>query len=1243
MNLTHSLTILIQGKNLAGPALAGSTRDVEGLASKIREIGEDIASLGTKGPLAFKLLGAAITGVLKLAGFLATSLVSLGGIFLTAGMAASQYAAKLETTSRAFQGILREGAPAMLKALQENSRFMLTDLRLQEQYVSAYMLTGDVLAKRIPEAYQYLSKVALATHDDLDFLVERLYRSVGRLSTRWMAYIGTVVEMDEAQAHAARMFDTTTDALTREQIQAGMLDRVLQKLALRTATLPEVLGTTEQMAIALKTSFKNLWGEFGTHFLPIARIGTSILLKLVAVLDMIISKGGPLYKFFRTFAATVSVVGDALSELLDQFLVVDNKIFQGLEELASKVMSTAWKAFSWGVSIATNLAAGLIRGAATAITAAINYISRLLAYWLSPHSPPRIVKDIVQWGTETMEYFLKGFSLASYDILGGVQRQLESVLGAFVTIGEITSQDAARIFLDISADMIEAISELQASGQVVEQMFQRLAEVGGGFGEHLVKLMLLQIDYSKAVERVELATRMLTAAEEELEDSQKHLLRTTDEYYMLLLTGASYEELVAGRAARNAAQRRRVLAKDSLAAAEKEKKAADEGLEGLEDRLELQNLLIDQLTLLLQKQAELVAEEVGGGAGGAGGAGGGAGPEGFELPELEIPEIVGASIDQEFEDLKDRIRLKFQELWNGIAADWEASEAGQAVVEMIQAISDLRDRIVQDGPEIRRRIAEIVDPIKEWITEDLWNWVVVEWGKWLTWWETDGPLLSSAVKTILGFVQGDLEDTEEVVGSLGTAFLVLQETVETVMALIRGIVSLTALAVTGDWKGFGEKFNKIMVGIAEDLYKGGPQADEMIDNYIRYVEKSQTDFVDVGAGLEKAIQKGMDESAENSELGFTRRGRVLADLMATGIEENLGEALGAIPVDQFMLPVVPKLTRSSQVWSDSGAVLGRAVGTGIRGGVEEEESVISKYLRESAGRFAKLGIAITGTFSSKLQQPAEETAKVWSLEAFPTMTGSADTLWKRLEPLGLLIATWFDNMLKKSARDTGMEWSSVSFPEMSGSVVTAMGIMFPIFTNIATWLGITLPVAGETLKSNQKDVVWPGITEAVSTAWTSILPIFEDIKLWAESTLDTALTALKKSFEDKMGKIETAVSGAKTLWDKLVTAVQTFWNWLQGKEFKIKIKVDKPDDAEYGSPLKIHQKFIDFANFLDRTVMSVRLDLPTGSSFVGLTDPRYGMEVPKSRTGQTHIYIERLILEDVQNAQDLLRQLQEMV
>ncbi len=1244
MNLSHALTILIQGKNLAAPALRGAASGVQDLTDKVAASGRILDDLGRKGPIVFRLLGAAISGTLKLVTMLTAAVIALVSAFFSAGIAAAQYAKKLESTSRAFQGILQNDAPAMLKALRENSSFMLSDLRIQEQYVSAYMLTGEVLAKRMPEAYQYLGKVALATHDDLDFLTERLYRSVGRLSTRWMAYIGTVVELEEAQAHAAKMFDTTTDALTREQTQAGMLDRVLQKLAIRTALMPEILGTTEQMTIAVTTSFKNLWGEFGTHFLPILRVGASILLRLIALFDRIISQGGPLYNFFRTFAATISVVGDALNDLLDQFEAVEDQVFDGLEGLADNAMRTAWKAFSWGVSIITNLAAGMIKGAATALTTAINWIAKLLSSWFRPSSPPKVAAEIDKWGTETMNLWLEGFLLADFDILGGVQSQLENVLDAMVAAGMLDTQKAARSFLDISYDMIEALADLQGTGMLTAQMFDRLAEVGGGFGEHLVKLTMLQMDYSKAVDRVTRATLALEKAEVELEDSQKHLLKTTDEYYMLLLTGASYEELVAGRATRNAAQQRRTSAKTNLAAAEIEKKASEEGLEGLEDRLSLQNQLIDQLTLLLQKQAELAddaAKTL------KDPKAGGAVDEPFELPELIMPETFGANLDEAFEDLKENIRKKFAELWEGIVEDWEASGAGQALGELQQALIDLRLQVEADGPEIQKRIDAIVDPIRAWIEEEIWNWAVLEWDKWVIWWETDGSLLAGAVKTTLAFIQGDLEDTENAVGALTTAFMILQGFVETVFSLGRGVASIAALMIEGDWGAVGDKFNEVMEEVAQNLFDKTehPIADEAIANYLRIIENSQPDFIDAGATLGRAVQEGMGNALDSptTVISFERTGLGLASQWIAVAEEIGGTAgpifsdvgagsaaalgrglettLSAIPGDRFMLPVVERLTRSSQVWSDVGAVLGRALG-----------SATGKGVKEGAADLDNILTALGGSFVPKLLVPATKSSKSFRTDVFPPMTEAVEIHMGKVLPMYTQESIWLGIHLPKAGKVLKDNQVDDVWPGVTDAVTSTFSRILPRFMQMSIWEGITIPLAGVTLQKAQEKA-WAAIFAAVELAWAGdpgILLMFEAMQEWMEVTLPEAIEALSEDFVYEMDLIYESVYKTYEYWGGFVNSVMDFWRWLQNRRFVIDVDVNVPPEGELGSPLKIHTAWMDFEKYLNHTTFSARMDLNSVSG-------------SEKETGATHFYIESLTLQGVQNPRGLLTQLQEMV
>ena len=918
MNLTHSLNILIKGQDLSGPALAASVKGVTSLADAVTAAGEALDGLGKKGgPL--KALAGVAGGLLKIFTGIIAGAVGLFGAFMTTGLAATKYGQELEYVRIAFESITKKAAPAMLNALQENSRFMLNDLKLQELYNQAYMLTGKTLADRMPEAYASLSKIAMATNEDVDFLMERMYLSVGRLSTRWMAYLGTAVTIEEAQARAAEMFNKTTDALSRQEIQAGMLDRVLSKLALKSEDLPEILGTTEQMSAALAASFRNLWGELGTHFLPIARAITGVLIKVVAIVDMMISRGGPLYDFFRTFAALFSIVGDAISKFLTQFLQMDNVVFKGLANLASRVKSIAWSMFSWGVSIVTQLAAGMIRGAATALTAAINFISSMLSYWFSPGSPPRVAPDIDKWGAAAMEEFLKGFTMASYDILGGVQDKLESVLSALVGAEMFTKQEAALLFLEISADMIEALDKLRLTGEITAQMFEKLAQVGGGFGLHLIKLTELQIGYTQAVERSELAVRMLEKAEQELDDSQKHLTQTTDDYYMLLLTGATYSELVAGRAQKQSAERRNVAAKAGLKEAEAEKKAAAEAVDGMKERLDLQNLLIDQLTLLLQKQNELAEEAAGGGGGGGGPEAGGGG---FELPELgEFGGGAAAKIDQEFEDLKESIILKLKGLWKNIQADWNNSGVGEAIGGLQTSLETLQTWLASNVPDLKKKLSSIMAPVYQWVKDDIIGANLREWGKWGDWWLQESPTIGEAVGTLFkritenDWIAQELKELTDFIGGLGVIVLTLTRISNLVMtlfgALLRGAITLLSNYILDNKQAFNNEVDRLAKELLQIIGEFSPALQQIVAD-IAGIDlpggmKELTDAV-TNSGLSTAVDRVGTDITSTVETKIHEPVRNVSSLWGT---KYFPEMTGA--VEGHYSKVLPMYTQDS-IW-----------------------------------------------------------------------------------------------------------------------------------------------------------------------------------------------------------------------------------------------------------------------------------------------------------------------------------------
>lgn len=870
--VAHAIQILITGKLLADPALKKAGASIAGLSTHTTKLGAGLSKLGNLGKTALragiagpaKLAAAAVKALAALLTGLVTvvSALAVGALALAAGLAsvtvalsagivkAAEYAISIENIKRAFYSITGEAIPLMLDSLREASAFMVNEKQLLTSYNKAYMLLGKTLSDDLPRAYQYLIKVGEATGESSVDLMERLTRSVGRLSTRWMAYIGTVVSLEEATAVAAEMFGVQADELSRSQIQAAMWERVMMKLEARTAAMPDVLGTTNQMLQQLKATFKDIWGDLGAHFLPAARSLLTLLIKVGQAVGGLVREGGALYIPIRKLSAAFSVLFDILGEVFGKFTEVEEGVMGGLESFADKMISTAWKAIEWGVNIVTNLAIGLIKGASIALTGAMNFISGLLAYWLAPGSAPLIASNIVDWGASAFTEFLRGFTMADFDVLEGLQRPMKRALDVLVGLEMLGREAGYEMFLGISEGMAEALEEFGRTGEISGAIFEELAQIGGGYGESLAELLRRQLALATSVKALAAAEERLKAAREAEIGANKKLSAAAREYNKLVRQGAdpavlkaklkeveaSYDSLVAAREETEVAEE----AKDAAALAVKDKKEQVR----LQERLLNQLIEMGQIMVNLAKLRKKESEE------------------GYEIPEIEWPEFFPPKLDEAFEALKESIREKFAALWREVVTKWEESGVLVAIENFKTSWENLKatlapfwDRFTtwwagvqealdskkwktlhklweawghwwtQEAPILWKRLQKIGSVVAGWLKENVWGWVLDEWQKWKDWWDTDGPLIEDAIQAIWDITGGILVDLwNQITGSeegswaniwstagtiLQNAFDAFQLGAELGMEGLRTAISAGALLATGDWEGFTEKLEEL--------------------------------------------------------------------------------------------------------------------------------------------------------------------------------------------------------------------------------------------------------------------------------------------------------------------------------------------------------------------------------------------------------------------------------------------------
>jgi hypothetical protein len=183
-------------------------------------------------------------------------------------------AAPLEGIDAAFRGITEssgQSADAMLDALKRGSAGMVAQRDLMATYNDAAQLVSVTFANQLPEAMGYLSKVAAATGDDMDFMLDSLVKGVGRLSPMILDNLKIQVSLADATEQASQMYGLQAGELSKAQVQAGMMAVTLDKLRENTAAMPDVMGTAAQQLGEFRATMTDLRDEVGTMALPVLK------------------------------------------------------------------------------------------------------------------------------------------------------------------------------------------------------------------------------------------------------------------------------------------------------------------------------------------------------------------------------------------------------------------------------------------------------------------------------------------------------------------------------------------------------------------------------------------------------------------------------------------------------------------------------------------------------------------------------------------------------------------------------------------------------------------------------------------------------------------------------------------------------------------------------------------------------------------------------------------------------------
>jgi len=622
------ISIRLEGLDNASPALQGFLKNLQKWSKRVLSIAAIVASL--------RLITRGINDLAK-------------------------SAAEIEGVERAFISLTASVGMAhteMLSSLRASSKGMVNNLDLMRSFNLATQLVSRQFATELPQAFELLTKVSLATGESMTYLMESLVRGIGRLNPRILDNLGVQIDLNAAYKQAAAEMGKTTNELGKMEKQTIAWSATLERLKINTAALPEVTGTLAYQYAVLQANIANVGIEIKRTFAPVL---TNLFRRMNELIE------GPMTGLGQIIRDWVA---PGIDVLIDRFGALATKISEGMEKGAGafidKAKEIAWNALVWGNNIMINFADGIIRGATTAITTAMRFVGNLLSSWLMAKSPPKVAPSLREWGAAAFTEYLKGFHDAQFNVLEGLQAPIKRALQSLVDMGELAEDELGPAFVNISKSLAASIPEMVKTGKITEGIMKKIKDSVGGYADEILDLLQKQLNLADAVDKVRIAEENLEASRQAHEAAKNRIRDIANEYNRLLAAGAGEDVLAPLRDQFKEARKGLGVSREQVKESEAAKDAAEGRLDSLKEQVSLQDRLLDQLLSMaeaLRPIAEAAAKK-------------GKGVGGGILEDLVMPEVPGgldlsAGLDAQFQLMKDKINALLDELLLPWKEKWE--------------------------------------------------------------------------------------------------------------------------------------------------------------------------------------------------------------------------------------------------------------------------------------------------------------------------------------------------------------------------------------------------------------------------------------------------------------------------------------------------------------------------------------------------------------------------------------------
>lgn len=749
---------------------------------------------------------------------------------------------------------------------------------------------------------------AVLVGQDSSETLDRIIHGITTYNARVLRTAGLNVNMMQAQDALARSLGKTREELDASERTQAALNAVIAEGANIQGVYSVAMESPTKALRSLGREIFNLKAALGAPFLEAWNNVVVVMRHFVQMITKAVQEGGALYPVLVNLGALASVVTEGFAGLAEQGIDAINRFASGMtqgmgessaavtgfgvqfdstmegvaktgqdavirfgSDFANGLADAASDAFTWGVEIVASLAEGLISGAVSALTAAMDYIGSILTWWLGPGSPPRVAPHLDEWGAAAFTEFLKGFEDADFGVLSGLQ----SILGRFMEETDLQQW---------SLDIAQALAE----GPDAE-FFERLKTAAGDFGEEVAELARNYFAMNDAVKAVAAAERQLNQAQEAVVKATGKVGDLTDEYNQLLRAGASESVLDAKLAEINAAEEELTVAQKQAKLAEQAEKDAKEHVETLKEESNLQEELVRQLLKLAGAEEEAAAA-AGGGAGGRGRRAGGAAGVGRGLPRIGagigagmgagIGEGLTTAMGDAIDRAKEDIRKRLTDLLKPLTDAW---------IEIQKDLDDLSrewsDFIAK--PEVQAALKILADGvvILKLALEGLWLFVK----------DNLKPILVILGGVLLVTVVPALFAALAPIAALGTALLALgllwqqhgeavKQTMERIPLIIAYALNEAAQAVTRFVENFGRTLTQLGIIIVFKLNQAAQFLRTWLSDFITTWQNNWNMALEILALAWQNIVTAVTEKAQEVYTAITDKIQEVVDWLSGMIE-----------------------------------------------------------------------------------------------------------------------------------------------------------------------------------------------------------------------------------------------------------------------------------------------------------------------------------------------------------------------